>query len=79
MREPELAVEVAAVDTVLQMASSGVRPLPKPALDDVPRSGWYERRTYPPRRRDGRRRAYLFYRWKHRGRVLSRNLGRLDA
>lgn len=73
------AVETAPVAAVLQLALAGVCPLPKPALDDVPRSGWYERRSYPPRRRDGERRSYLFYRWKHRGRVLSRNLGRLNG
>lgn len=64
------------VDTILELAAAGERPLPKPAINDVPRSGWYERRKYPPRQ-DGTRRVYLYYRWKHRDRVLSRNLGRL--
>ena len=77
--------QTATIDAILAMAQNAVKPLvdlPKPQADDLPKTGWYELRTYPAR--DGGSRRYLYYRWRHRYgkgrqcRILARSLGRLD-
>jgi len=77
--------QTASIDAILAMAQNDVMALPdlpKPQADDLPRTGWYELRTYPAA--GGGTRQYLYYRWRHRygkarqTRILARNLGRLE-